>query len=211
MLAVKQPALVASVSPERVKPGDPVIAVRAPRDARRVEITLPFGESKLARWDDERGLWSARFLVPAGTADGSYPITVNIEEATGAHRTLALRIRVDTQAPALAARLSPVKAGQPVALRATATLGLNEVWAAVTHRSDAYEAVKALFDVRRVTAHLWDGRDVELTLDERGRGFIGLAETNGSMAPGRYPVVFTAQDFAGNASRIDAFVDVASP
>jgi uncharacterized protein YegL len=211
MLAVKQPALVASVSPERVKPGDPVISVRAPRDARRVEITLPFGESKLARWDEERGLWSARFLVPAGTADGSYPITVNIEEATGIHRTLALRIRVDTQAPALAARLSPVKAGQPVALRATATLGLDEVWAAVTHRSDPYEAVKALFDLRRVTAHLWDGRDVELTLDERGRGFAGMAETNGSLAPGRYPVVFTALDFAGNASRTEAFVDVASP
>jgi Ca-activated chloride channel homolog len=208
---VKDSPLVASVSPERVKPGDPLISVRAPRDARSVSIALPFGESKRARWDDERSMWTARFLVPAGTADGSYPIKVAIEEADGSRRTLALSIRVDTHAPALEAPGLAVRAGQLVPLRARATLGVTEIASALAERSDPYEAVKALFDVRRVTAHLWDGRDVELTLDPTGFGFVAMAETNRSLAPGRYPVVLTAQDFAGNASRTETYVEVSAP
>jgi hypothetical protein len=176
-----------------------------------VSISLPFGETKKARWDDERGVWSARFLVPAGTGDGTYPIQVAIEEADGSKRTLGLTIRVDTHAPALSAPALAVKAGQLIPLRARATLGVGEIASALAQRADPYEAVKALFDVRRVTAHLWDGRDVELTLDPGGFGFAAMAETNRTLAPGRYPVVLTAQDFAGNASRTETYVDVGAP
>ncbi len=210
LVAVK-PVAVASLSPQRVKPGDPVIHVRAPRDARAVWIHLPFNETKRARWDEEAGDWTARFLVPAGTPDGSYPVRVEIEEADGERRTLALRVSIDTHAPALAVDVASVRPGQSATLSARAVLSPAEVLGAVVVREDRYEAVKALFDVRKVTARLWDGREVPLPLAPGGLGFRARVETSASLVPGRYPVVITAQDFAGNTSRSEAELEVVAP
>ncbi len=210
LVAVK-PTAVASISPQRVKPGDPIIHVRAPQDARAVTVRLPFGETKRARWDDEVGAWAVRFLVPPGTADGSYPISVEVEQADGRKETLALRVSIDTHAPALAVSLPKTRPGALLTLSAQAVVAPGEVFRAVAFREDRYEAVKALFDVRRVTARLWDGREVALKLAPGGLGFKGQAELNSSLAPGLYPVVITAQDFAGNTSRSEAQLEVVAP
>ncbi len=209
MVAVRNDsARVAAVSPSRVKPGDPVVYVRAPKDAERVTVTLPWGKPKRARWDDEAQAWSVRFLVPPGTADGAYPISVEIRGADGEQQQLALEIAIDTAAPAIAARIPSVRAGQPLALRAWAVISPGEVLRAFTSREDGYGAFKSLFDIRRVTARLWDGREVPLELEPGGLGFRALADTNAALAPGSYEVVFTAQDFAGNDARTVARVEV---
>lgn len=208
MVAVKQETLVASVTPARVKPGDPEVAVGAPRDAK-VVITLPsFGLTPKPRFSAERGLWVARFLVPPGTPDGSYPIRVDITYADGTRTVIAQRIAIDTQAPAFRASASAVRPGQVLALHATAVASPFELVARFTRRDDGAEAAKALFDVRRITARLWDGREVALDLEPGTHGFTGSAETNESLPPGRYPVVFTAQDFAGNSAQAIALVEV---
>src|SRR5205814_2028058 len=75
--------LVAAVRPSRVKPGDPTVRVRAPREAT-VRVYLPaWNEVKQARWSEDDGLWIARFLVPADTRDGTYPVKVEIAHADG--------------------------------------------------------------------------------------------------------------------------------
>ncbi|MHB8874406.1 MAG: VIT and vWA domain-containing protein [Myxococcaceae bacterium] len=208
MVAVRQAPLVASVTPSRVKPGDPEVAVGAPHDAK-VLITLPsFGLSPRARWSEERGLWVARFLVPPGTPDGTYPIRIEIIYADGSRRLLAERIAIDTAAPAFLATAAGVRAGQPLFLHAVAVASPFELVASLAGRGDAAEAAKALFDVRRITARLWDGREVALRLEPGTHGFSGLADTNSGLPPGRYPVVFTAQDFAGNSAQRTALVEV---
>lgn len=209
LVAVQQPGQqVAQVFPARVRPGDPTVLVRAPRDARSVTVRLPFGGPPAqARWDDDRGAWSARFLVPSNTADGSYPIDIEIAARDGSISRQRLSIGVDTHAPQVVAWANPVKAGRPLRLHAVATVGLGDVWSALASREDRYEAVKALFDVRRVTARLWDGREVDLPLD--GYGFSGVVETASSLAPGRYPVTLVAQDFAGNSARAQVAVEIA--
>jgi Ca-activated chloride channel family protein len=209
LVAVQAPAQrLAQVFPARVRPGDPVVTVRAPRDARSVRVHLPFGGAPAqARWDDEREAWSARFLVPSGTADGSYPICVEITARDGSVEKLPLSIGIDTHAPQMLAWASAVKAGQPLRLRAVATLAPADLWQVLTARDDTGEALKSLFDVRRVTARLWDGREVDLPLE--GLGFSALVETGSTLAPGSYPVVLVAQDFAGNSSRSEIAVEVA--
>ena len=207
MVAVKESPLLAAVTPARVKPGDPEVAVRAPRDAK-VALELPtFGLSPKARWNEDRGLWVARFLVPPGTPDGSYPIRVDITFADGTRRLLAESIAIDTAAPAFTADAESVRAGQPVRLHATAVASPFELLAAYA-RPDGAEAARALFDVRGITAHLWDGRDLPLRLVPGSHGFTVFAETNTTLAPGRYPVVFTAQDFAGNSAQSTTFIEV---
>jgi Ca-activated chloride channel family protein len=199
---------LAQVFPARVRPGDPVVLVRAPRDARRVRVHLPFGGPPAeARWDEERQAFSARFLVPAGTADGSYPIRVEITARDGTVQELPLSIGIDTHAPQMIAWAGPVRAGEQLRLRAIASLSLADLWHALDAREDSAEAVKSLFDVRRVTARLWDGRELDLPLD--GLGFSASIETARGLAPGRYPVVLVAQDFAGNSSRSEIAVEVA--
>ena len=39
-------------------------------------------------------------------------------------------------------------------------------------------------------------------------GFAGQVETNSDTRPGRYPVTFTAQDFAGNSAVTTAVVEI---
>jgi Ca-activated chloride channel family protein len=199
---------VAQVSPARVRPGDPIVLVRAPRDSRRVRVHLPFGGAPIdARWDDEQQAFSARFLVPAETPDGSYPIRVEITARDGSVREQQLSIGIDTHAPEMLAWALPVRAGEPVRLRAIASVSPMDFAKALLTRTDTGEALKSLFDVRRVTARLWDGREVDLPLD--GFGFSALVETGSALAPGRYPVVLVAQDFAGNSSRSELAVEVA--
>ena len=92
-------------------------------------------------------------------------------------------------------------------LHAVAALTPGELWHALTARADPGEALKSLFDVRRVTARLWDGREIDVPLE--GHGFSALIETGKTLAPGRYPIEVVAQDFAGNSSRQQIAVEVA--
>ncbi|MBI5544089.1 MAG: VWA domain-containing protein [Deltaproteobacteria bacterium] len=212
MVAVRRPdQAIASVFPARVKPGDPTIWVRAPRDARSVTASLSFAgrtEVKTARWDEDHGLWSARFLVPAGTAEGTYPLAVHIEHADGRSEEHALAVSIDVSAPAIAAHADAVRAGELLRVSATAMVSPADLARVLASRSDRYEGLKALFDIRRVRARLWDGREVELGLDPDGLGFAGVAETGSDLAPGRYSVLVTAQDYAGNLSQATALVEV---
>jgi Ca-activated chloride channel family protein len=199
---------LAQVFPARVRPGDPVVMVRAPRDSRRVRVRLPFGGAPLeARWDEEQQAFSARFLVPEDAPDGSYPIRVEITARDGHISEVPLTISIDTHAPEMVAWASPVRAGGILRLHAIAALAPGDLWHALTSRDDRGEALKSLFDVRRVTARLWDGREIDVPLD--GHGFSARIETGKTLAPGRYPIEVVAQDFAGNSSRQEIAVEVA--
>ena len=207
-MVAAQPVMVAAVSPQRVKPGDPTVRVRAPREAT-VRVYLPaWSEVKQARWSEDDGLWIARFLVPADTRDGTYPVRVEIAHADGRKEWVDQTISIDTAAPAFAARAGSARAGRTVRLEARAVISPVEVAATLLARGDQGEALKALFDIRSVTARLWDGREVRLQLEPLSAGFAGVVETSSDLKPGRYPVSFVAQDFAGNSAVTTAMVEI---
>ncbi|HVE85672.1 MAG TPA: hypothetical protein VND93_22615, partial [Myxococcales bacterium] len=207
-MVAAQPMLVAAVSPQRVKPGDPTVKVRAPREATVLVYLPTWGEVKRARWSEDDGLWIARFLVPAQTRDGTYPVKVEITHADGRKEWVTQSISIDTAAPAFAARAGVGRAGRPVRLEARAVVSPLEVASALLGRGDSAEALKAMFDIRTVTARLWDGREVKLRMEPASAGFAGAVETNAGLAPGKYPVTFTAQDFAGNSATATAMVEI---
>ncbi len=68
----------AQLSMERIKPGDPVLAVHAPEEALSVSASFPFGLEKDLERDPETGLWVCRFLVPRTEAEGRYQIQVRV-------------------------------------------------------------------------------------------------------------------------------------
>ena len=91
----------ASLSPDEIQPGDPEIKIPAPREAHSVVVVFPFGETKLAVWDDETNAWMVRFLIDKDTPDGVYQARVTITHADGRIEVLSLPYTVDTQAPAV--------------------------------------------------------------------------------------------------------------
>jgi Ca-activated chloride channel family protein len=94
------------LSRQFIPPGDPIITVAAPADARRVTAYFPFGLVKDLRFDDNRGVWRGRFLVPAGIADGDYDVRIAVTLNSGRlinHRT---SYRLDSQAEEFIVRFS---------------------------------------------------------------------------------------------------------
>ncbi len=89
----------ASLSPDEIQPGDPEIKIPAPQNAQSVVVSFPFGETKLAVWDDDANAWMVRFLIDQATADGEYSVRVTITHADGRLEVLQLPYTVDTKAP----------------------------------------------------------------------------------------------------------------
>ena len=89
-----------------IPPGDPVLSVRAPEDARQVVAYFPFGLVKRLRWDHMREHWSARFLVPRDVDDGLYKIRILVVDRDGKRRWKTVEYRIDGAAPEFEAWLS---------------------------------------------------------------------------------------------------------
>jgi Ca-activated chloride channel family protein len=66
------------LSHQRIKPGDPVLRVKAPPEALAVLAEFPFGLRKNLQRDPVTGLWSCRYLVPRDQSEGRYRIHVRI-------------------------------------------------------------------------------------------------------------------------------------
>ncbi|MCZ7582070.1 MAG: hypothetical protein M5R36_01365 [Deltaproteobacteria bacterium] len=81
------------LSQANIPPGDPVLSVAAPADAQNVTAYFPFGLVKALRYDEIRGHWSVRFLVPRDVPDGTYIIRVRIVHADGRVEVEVGRVR----------------------------------------------------------------------------------------------------------------------
>jgi hypothetical protein len=139
----------ATISLNRIQPGDPEILIDAPPDARRVLVVLADGAVKLATYEPEarhgRGAWMVRFLVDRSTPEGTYEAQVLIEYADGRTETRSVKYVVDNTPPVL--RVS-ITASQKVP---------NAYTIMVTQVAPPKEA-----DARRVEVQTPDGQTLEL-------------------------------------------------
>ncbi len=149
----------ASLSPNNIQPGDPEVRVPAPRDARAVVVVFPFGETKLATWDEEAQAWMVRFLIDKDTPDGEYFVTVRVTHADGTVETMKLGYHVDTVAPDMKITVERTPKG-------------NYRIRAVQQIPDLSRA-QVLTDARRVEVRLPDGEEMQLGGFELGE-FRGL-------------------------------------
>lgn len=97
----------ASLSPDHIQPGDPEIRIPAPADARSVVVVFPFGDTKMARFDADDGVWVTRFLIDKDTPDGRYEVLILITHAAGHVITHRLSYVVDTRAPTVRLAITP--------------------------------------------------------------------------------------------------------
>jgi Ca-activated chloride channel family protein len=87
------------LSQQDIPPGDPVLTVFAPEDAKRVVAYFPFGLVKRMDYDEIRERWAARFLVPRWVPDGVYTIRVMIVHESGRREWRNIQYRIDGTEP----------------------------------------------------------------------------------------------------------------
>jgi hypothetical protein len=159
----------ARLSPGDIQPGDPEIHVPAPRNAQSVVVVFPFGETKLARWEDALGKWTVRFLVDAATAPGKYEVQIRITHADGSVETRTAHYTVDVTAADVRIGLEPV-AGKPDTFEVVAKQALTEDDRARTRRDGlaGTEAGTGVLDVKRVELVMPDGQTLTLKREAAG-------------------------------------------
>ena len=172
----------ALLRPRVIKPGDPVLQVRAPDGTQRVAVVFPFGETKPAHYDDERDLWVCRFLVPAGIEDGDYDAIVILTDHEGGQVRERKRFVIDSQPPRVRASLSAdrIRGGDEIQVRVDAPPDTGRIVATLL-KPDGEELLRA--PVR------WD---------PAARVNTGRLVLPTGLSAGRYTVFVLATDFAYN-------------
>ncbi|NPC49263.1 hypothetical protein D7X99_15210 [Corallococcus sp. AB032C] len=167
-----------ALSREEIPPGDPIISVRAPRNARRVTAYFPFGLVKPLTFDSLTRSWRGRFLVPLGVSDGYYTVFIIAELADGRVERSEVRYRLDSQGNDFDVVLSQ----KELAPGDTLTFDVDAV--------EATQEVSVYGDLFGEDQQLLDSQD-------------GLRFTKSLVIPegtpsGSYELVFVARDAAGN-------------
>ena len=98
-----------SVSRRYTPPGDPLLTVNAPEDARSVLAVYPWGDTVQMRWDPLRQRWYDRFLVPQDIPDGEIEIVVFVLDSDGIVTRRLEIITVDSEAEEFEAWIEQVR------------------------------------------------------------------------------------------------------
>jgi Ca-activated chloride channel homolog len=88
-----------ALSRSAMPPGDPILQVRAPANARQVTAYFPFGLVKDLAYEPDAEHWRVRFLVPKGVADGVYQVKIVIVHADGTTEIARIAYTIDSSEP----------------------------------------------------------------------------------------------------------------
>lgn len=182
----------ARLSMDRIKPGDPILAVRAPEEALSVTASFPFGLEKELERDPETGHWLCRFLVPRHEPEGRYEIRILIALPRGDSIETTAEYVVDSTPPRFDVRAELV--GRRLHFRARPAGG---VFDPASDRVGAF----VLPDVRTVGVRLPHGGFVVLERrlgSAEGPLWEGGYDLPAWFRPGRYTFRFLAMDEARN-------------
>lgn len=177
----------ALLRPRLIQPGDPVIRVKTDASIKSVFAVLPFGETLPLKFLPAEGVWEGRFLAPAWMPDGAYRCRLLLADAEGNGYEEEKSFVVDSHAPKLKVTLArdSVRAGDELK---------------VTADSDA--------DTFRLTAKMYGAQPAELRWSDADKANVGLLHVPAGLAPGRYVLTVSAEDFAHNQSDAEVTVEV---
>ncbi len=89
----------AALSRSAMPPGDPILKVKAPKNALQVTAYFPFGLEKDLRYDSSSEHWKLRFLVPKSVVDGEYQVKIVIAHANGRVEMASIPYTIDSSGP----------------------------------------------------------------------------------------------------------------
>jgi Ca-activated chloride channel homolog len=173
--------------PRVIRPGDPVLRVRADKSISEVTAVFPFGLTKRLTYIADEDIWETRFLAPREMNDGVY------------HCRLVL---VDRQGRAFQEQKSFVIDSRPPQLKAA----LNQTVARAGE--DLIITVRADSDTRSISARIYGSLPVPVVWDSNAKANVGILRLPSGLPSGTYTIQVTAEDFAHNSSVVELMVEV---
>ena len=197
------------LSHQRVKPGDPILTVKAPPEALAVIANFPFGLYKNLRRDPVSGHWTCRYLVPRDQAEGRYRIQVRIVLPHGDWIDTFADYVVDETPPEFKVEAQLI--GRTLHWRAVPVSGIDEPTAIANRRDDVYAMV--IPDALQVLIRPPQGGYVVLTPRpdpelRAGRVWTGTYELPTWYRGGDYAFRFLAIDKARNSTSAEIVVRI---
>jgi len=173
--------------PRVIRPGDPVLRVRADESITDVTAVFPFGLTKRMTYIKSENVWETRFVAPREMTDGVY------------HCRLVL---VDKRGRAYQEEKSFVIDSRPPRLQAS----LNQT---VAHAGeDLVITVRADSDTRVIAARIFGSLPAPVVWDAKAKANIGHLRIPAGLPSGSYVIQITAEDFAHNSSAVELVVEV---
>jgi Ca-activated chloride channel family protein len=173
--------------PRVIRPGDPVLRVRADESITEVTAVFPFGLTSRMTYIVSDDVWETRFIAPREMSDGLY------------HCRLVL---VDRQGRAYQEEKSFVIDSRPPKLQAS----LNQT---IAHAGeDLLITVRADSDTRVIAARIFGSLPVSVAWDARAKANVGHLRIPAGLPSGSYAIRVTAEDFAHNASEVELVLEV---
>lgn len=177
----------ALLRPRLIQPGDPVIRVKTDESIAEVFAVLPFGETQSFTFLASEGVWETRFLAPSWMPDGVYECRLILTDKNGNGFEETKTFVVDSRAPKVKINLpkTSIKTGEEINLR-----------------------VSADSDTARLTAKLYGAKPVQLFWSNEEKANIGKIQIPENLAPGKYALTVTAEDFAHNQNSEEIILEI---
>jgi Ca-activated chloride channel homolog len=163
--------------PRVIRPGDPVLRVRADESIVSVTALFPFGLVKPLRYLPEEDIWQTRFLAPKDTPDGSHEVRLVLRDRQGRVFRESKTFLIASRPPEVRARMAKTnfRRGERVEL-----------------------AVSASATTRTLTARMYGVAPVSLRWDPAAKANTGAFTIPADLPAGEYALRLTAEDFAHN-------------
>ena len=177
----------ALLRPRVIRPGDPVLRLKADPTIVSVIALFPFGLTKPLRYLKQEDTWQTRFLAPVEMADGTYQVRLILRDRDGHVYRETKSFVIASKTPVVRARLeSPrVRAGQTIRISAQSS-----------------------GNARTITARLYGALPASLHWNSAAKANTGEIAVPADLPPGKYTVTVTAEDIAHNVGTQEVSLEI---
>ena len=177
----------ALLRPRVIRPGDPVLRLKADESIVSVIALFPFGLTKPLRYLKEEDTWQTRFLAPVEMSDGVYQVRLILRDRQGHVYRESKSFVIASKTPALRARLERPRLHPGETLRISAQSSGN---------------------ARTITARLYGAMPVALRWNSTAKANTGEMVVPSYLPPGKYTVHVTAEDIAHNVGTQEVSLEI---
>jgi Ca-activated chloride channel family protein len=173
--------------PRVIRPGDPMLRVRADQSIVEVTAVFPFGLTKRLTYIKGEDIWETRFVAPREMSDGVYYCRLVLVDNKGRAYQEEKSFVIDSRPP----RITP-------ALNQTVAHAGEEL--VVTVRADS--------DTRVIAARVFGALPVPVVWDAKAKANVGHLRIPAGLPSGTYTIQITAEDFAHNSTVSEVMIEV---
>ena len=177
----------ALLRPRVIRPGDPVLRLKADESIVSVIALFPFGLTKPLRYLKEEDTWQTRFLAPVEMTDGVYQVRLILRDRDGHVYRESKSFVIASKTPVLRARLERPRVHAGETVRISAQVSAN---------------------ARTITARLYGALPVPLRWSSAAKSNTGDLVVPAYLPPGKYTVHVTAEDIAHNVGTEEVALEI---